>query len=226
MWMVTYLKLLIVEDDRLTSEGICEYFNETGYEAIPAFDGDEALNLVARTQFDLVILDVMLPKLIGLAVLHELRKMSDIPVIMLTAISDEFTQIASFDGMADDYVTKPFSIVLLEKRVEAVLRRKLSGDFPYIWRYKDVVVDFSGYTAEGAGGSIYVTPREVRLLRLLVEHKGRVLTREHILDELWGEDRPVFDRTIDSHIKNLRKKLNLNCIVTVTGVGYKLEDER
>lgn len=219
------MKLLVAEDDRDTSDGICEYFREAGYEVSPAYDGAEALELAKGDSFDLILLDVMLPKLTGLAVLHELRKTSDVPVIMLTAIGDEYTQIASFDGLADDYVTKPFSIVLLEKRVAALLRRKKSGEALNIWRYRDVVVDFSGYTAEGTDGGIDVTPREIQLLRLLVEHRGKALTRERILDELWGEDRPVFDRTVDSHIKNLRKKLNLDCIVTVTGVGYKLEDE-
>jgi len=220
------LKLLIVEDDRDTSDGVCEYFIEAGYKVFPAYDGTKALELAKRDSFDLILLDVMLPKLTGLAVLHELRKTSDVPVIMLTAIGDEYTQVASFDGLADDYVTKPFSIVLLEKRVEALLRRGKSDYTPNIWRHKDVTVDFTGYTAEGKDGPIEVTPREVELLRLFVEHRGRVLTRERILDELWGEERPVFDRTVDSHIKNLRKKLTLGCIVTVTGVGYKLEDER
>lgn len=117
------MKLLIVEDDRDTSEGVCEYFEEAGYEVTPAYDGEQALKLVAQNSYDLILLDVMLPKLTGLAVLHELRKTSNVPVIMLTAIGDEYTQIASFDGMADDYVTKPFSITLLEKRVEALLRR-------------------------------------------------------------------------------------------------------
>jgi len=219
------LKLLIVEDDRDTSDGVCEYFRVAGYEVTPAYDGENALTFTRQDSYDLILLDVMLPRLTGLAVLHELRKTSNVPVIMLTAIGDEYTQIASFEGMADDYVTKPFSVVLLEKRVEALLRRVKSGDGPYIWHHKDITVDFTGYTAEGTDGSIDVTPREVKLLRLLVEHRGKVLTRGRILDQLWGEDRPVFDRTVDSHIKNLRKKLNLDCIITVTGVGYKLEAE-
>lgn len=220
------MKLLIVEDDRDTSEGVCEYFKEAGYETMPAYDGEQALKLAAQSRYDLILLDVMLPKLTGLAVLHELRKTSNVPVIMLTAIGDEYTQISSFDGMADDYVTKPFSIVLLGKRVEALLRRGKSGDFPYIWRYQDVTVDFNGYTALGTDGPIDVTPKEIKLLRLLVEHRGSVLSRDRILDELWGEDKPVFDRTVDSYIKNLRKKLHLDCIATVTGVGYKLEDDQ
>lgn len=218
------MKLLIVEDDLDTSEGICEYFREKGYEIITAYDGEEALSLVKKTTFDLLILDIMLPKLTGLVVLHELRKNSNVPVVMLTAIGDEYTQIASFDTMADDYVTKPFSIVLLEKRIEALLRRRKVDDEGYIWRHKDVTVDFNGYIAENASGPIDITPREIMLLKLLTEHKGRVLSREQIIDKLWEQDRPVFDRTVDSHIKNLRKKLNLDCIVTVTGVGCKLED--
>lgn len=220
------MKLLVVEDDRDTSEGVCEYFKEEGYEATPAYDGEQALKKASQNCYDLILLDVMLPKLTGLAVLHELRKTSNVPVIMLTAIGDEYTQIASFDGMADDYVTKPFSIVLLGKRVEALLRRGKSGDFPHIWRYQDVTVDFNGYTALGTGGPIDVTPKEINLLRLLVEHRGSVLSRDRILDELWGEDTPVFDRTVDSYIKNLRKKLRLDCITTVTDVGYKLEDDQ
>ncbi|WP_347707892.1 response regulator transcription factor [Clostridium sp. 'deep sea'] len=220
------MKLLVVEDDLDTSEGICEYFRESGYEVTPAYDGEKALKMAGKDVYDLILLDVMLPKLTGLAVLYELRKTSNVPVIMLTAIGDEYTQITSFDGMADDYVTKPFSIVLLEKRVEALLRRRRSSDMPYIWRHKDVIVNFDGYTAQGKSGAIEITPKEIKILRLLVERKGKVLSRKSILNELWGEDRPVFDRTVDSHIKNLRKKLGLDCIVTVTGVGYKLEDER
>ncbi len=216
------MKLLVVEDDRDTSDGICEYFSVAGYEVAPVYDGKAALERIMQQSFDLVLLDVMLPKLSGLVVLHELRKTCNVPVIMLTAIGDEYTQLASFDAMADDYVTKPFSIALLEKRVAALLRRGKSGETPVLWRYRGITVDFTGYTAEGSDGAIDVTPREVKLLRLLVERSGMVLTREHILDELWGEDHPVFDRTVDSHIKNLRKKLGLDCIITVTGVGYKL----
>lgn len=218
------MRLLVVEDDQDTSEGICEYFSEAGYEVTAAYNGEEALSRFSKNTYDLVLLDIMLPKLSGLSVLHEIRKSSDVPVIMLTAIGDEHMQIASFDGLADDYVTKPFSILLLEKRIKALLRRRRSADTPNTWHYRNITVNFAGYTAEDENGPIDVTPRELQLLKLLLENKGTVLTRERILDELWGVERPVFDRTVDSHIKNLRKKLNLDCIVTVTGVGYKLED--
>ncbi|HHW21642.1 MAG TPA: response regulator transcription factor [Clostridiaceae bacterium] len=154
------MKLLVVEDDHDTSEGICEYFREAGYDVTAAYDGTEALMLTKQNSFDLVLLDIMLPKLSGLTVLHELRKTSDVPVIMLTAIGDEHTQIASFDGLADDYVIKPFSVMLLEKRIKALLRRGRSGEMPSLWHHKNVTVDFTGYTATGENGPIDVTPKE------------------------------------------------------------------
>lgn len=170
------MKLLVVEDNLDTSEGICEYFKEVGYEVTPVYDGEHALNLAKKDTYDLILLDVMLPKRTGLSVLYELRKCSAVPVIMLTAIEDEYTQIASFDGLADDYVTKPFSVVLLEKRVEALLRRTQPSDVTSIWQHNDVMVDFNGFTAEDKDGAIDITPKEVLLLQLLIEHKGKVLS--------------------------------------------------
>ena len=215
--------LLIVEDDKQTNEAICEYLKSAGYKIIPAYDGAEALQLWEQENIDLVVLDIMLPKVTGLAVLHEIRKKSAVPVLMLTAIEDEYTQITSFDEHADDYMTKPFSMVLLGRRVTALLRRSGKSILSDIVTFGDVTVDFSGYTAQDANGKIDVTPKEIDLLRLLIEHKGLVLTRSQILDDLWGIDTPIIDRTIDTYIKNLRKKLRLDCIVTVKGIGYKYE---
>ena len=199
--------LLIVEDDKQTNEAICEYLKSAGHKIVPAFDGVEALKIFEQGNIDLVILDIMLPKITGLAVLHEIRKRSILPVLMLTAIEDEYTQVKSFDEQADDYITKPFSMVLLGRRVTALLRR--SG--------KCAISNIMAF------GKIDITPKELDLLKLLVEHKGLVLTRSQILDELWGYDCSIIDRTIDTYIKNLRKKLRLNCIVTVKGIGYKYE---
>ena len=215
--------LLIVEDDRKTNEAICEYLKPTGHMVIPAYDGAEALQLFRQHSIDLVVLDIMLPHVSGLAVLHEIRQTSSVPVLMLTAIGDEYTQVMSFDEQADDYMTKPFSMVLLGKRITALLRR--SGQTSPLQKmvFGDVTVDFSGYTASDGNGRMDITPKEIDLLRLLVEHKGLVLTRSQILDELWGADYPIIDRTIDTYIKNLRKKLRLDCIVTVKGIGYKYE---
>ena len=215
--------LLIVEDDKQTNEAICEYLKSAGHKIIPAYDGADALQLFKQEDIDLVVLDIMLPKITGLALLHEIRKKSVVPVLMLTAIEDEYTQIMSFDEQADDYITKPFSMVLLGRRITALLRRSGKGVILDKMTFDDVTVDFSGYTASGSNGKIDITPKEIDLLRLLVENKGLVLTRSQILDDLWGIDTPIIDRTIDTYIKNLRKKLRLDCIVTVKGIGYKYE---
>ncbi|MCB6952391.1 response regulator transcription factor [Agathobacter rectalis] len=216
--------LLVIEDDINTNEAICEYMKSAGHTTLSALDGEEGLLLAKEPSVDLVVLDIMLPKIDGMTVLRELRKCSTVPVLMLTAIEDEHTQATSFDAEADDYITKPFSMVLLGKRITALLRR--SGKNPEILRvqFGDIIVDFGGYAAWNQAGRIDLTPKEIELLKLLLEHKGLVLTRSQILDELWGYDAPIIDRTVDTYIKNLRKKLNLDRIITVKGVGYKYEE--
>ena len=202
--------LLVVEDDIVTNEAICEYMESAGHTTISASDGEQGLTMAKSNPLDLVILDIMLPKMTGIEVLKKLRKDCSVPVLMLTALDDERTQAASFDEQADDYITK--------------LRR--CGKSPELkqMQFGEVSVDFSGYTASDADGRIDITPKEIDLLKLLVEHKGMVLSRTQILDELWGYDTPIIDRTIDTYIKNLRKKLRLDCIITVKGVGYKYEE--
>ena len=216
--------LLVIEDDINTNEAICEYMKSAGHTTLSALDGEEGLLLAKEPSVDLVVLDIMLPKIDGMTVLRELRKCSTVPVLMLAAIEDEHTQATSFDAEADDYITKPFSMVLLGKRITALLRR--SGKNPEILRvqFGDIIVDFGGYAAWNQTGRIDLTPKEIELLKLLLEHKGLVLTRSQILDELWGYDAPIIDRTVDTYIKNLRKKLNLDRIITVKGVGYKYEE--
>lgn len=216
--------LLVIEDDINTNEAICEYMKSAGHTTLSALDGEEGLLLAKEPSVDLVVLDIMLPKIDGMTVLRELRKCSTVPVLMLTAIEDEHMQATSFDAEADDYITKPFSMVLLGKRITALLRR--SGKNPEILRvqFGDIIVDFGGYAAWNQTGRIDLTPKEIELLKLLLEHKGLVLTRSQILDELWGYDAPIIDRTVDTYIKNLRKKLNLDRIITVKGVGYKYEE--
>ena len=217
--------IMIVEDDRQTNDAVSEYLKSLGHRMFSAYDGDEALQIFECSSIDLVILDIMLPKKTGLAVLHTIRAKSSVPILMLTAISDEYTQVTSFDEQADDYITKPFSMVLLGRRVTALLRRSGQTVSPDTMTFGDVTVDFSGYTAKGPEGKTDITPKEIDLLKLLVEHKGLVLTRSQMLDSLWGVDYPIIDRTIDTYIKNLRKKLRLDCIVTVKGIGYKFEVE-
>lgn len=217
-------KILVVEDDLDIQELLKNFLQEVGYEVSLASDGVEALSVFSAAQFDLVLLDVMLPKIDGFAVCEFIRKQSQVPIIMLTALSGEEEQIRGLDLQVDDYITKPFSMLLLGKRVTALLRR--CGKSPELKQIQmgDITVDFGGYTASGPGGPIDLTPKEIDLLKLLIEHKGLVLTRSQILDELWGYDYPIIDRTIDTYIKNLRKKLSLNRIVTVKGVGYKYEE--
>ncbi len=215
--------ILIVEDDIDTNEAVCEYLQDAGHNIVPAFDGDEAIKLFSENKIDLVVLDIMLPTITGLAVLNSIRKTSQVPVLMLTAMEDEQTQIASFDSLADDYMTKPFSLVILGKRITALLRRCDQPKAIDVWTCGDLTVNFSGYSAHDANGELEVTAKELDLLKLLVEHEGLVLSRTQILDEVWGDDSYVLDRLVDTYIKNLRKKLHLDCIKTVKGIGYKLE---
>lgn len=215
--------LLIVEDDHKTNDAICEYLKPTGHSLIPAYDGSEALQLFRQNHIDLVVLDIMLPHISGLSVLHEIRRNSTTPVLMLTAIEDEYTQVMSFDEQADDYMTKPFSMVILGKRIAALLRRSSPQAPVNVWTHGDLTVSFSGYSAHDSTGELDVTAKEIDLLKLLVEHQGLVLSRSQILDNLWGDNAEVLDRLVDTYIKNLRKKLHLDCIKTVKGIGYKLE---
>ena len=215
--------LLIVEDDIDTNEAVCQYLQEAGHNTISALDGDEAIKLFSEHKIDLVVLDIMLPTVTGLAVLNSIRKTSQVPILMLTALEDEDTQVASFDGLADDYMTKPFSMVILGKRITALLRRSNPPEKIDVWTCGGLTVNFSGYSAHDASGELEVTAKELDLLRLLVEHQGLVLSRTQILDAVWGDDSYVLDRLVDTYIKNLRKKLHLDCIKTVKGIGYKLE---
>lgn len=215
--------ILILEDEKDMNEAICEYLNAGGHQTLPAFYGYSALTLFKENHIDLAVLDIMLPDMNGIEVLAKIRKESDIPILMLTAISEERTQAASFDGLADDYITKPFSMLLLGKRVTALLRRTGKAIMPDTLRLGKIIVDFNGYTAKGPDGKIDLTPKEINILRVLVEHKGLVLSRRQILDDIWDLDADVMERVIDSYIKNLRKKLQTDCIITVKGIGYKYE---
>lgn len=223
MEVLCMFQIMVVEDDKETNEAISEYLRELGYGVLSAFDGEEALELFSENLVDVIVLDIMLPKIPGISVLHKIREKSNTPVLMLTAISDEYTQITSFDEKVDDYMTKPFSMVLLGKRVEALLRRSNVCMNLDVMRFSDITVDFSGYSATAPWGKIDITPKEIQLLKFFVQHRGMVFTRNQILNAVWGEDSYVIDRTIDTYVRNLRKKLLLSDIVTVKGIGYKYE---
>lgn len=218
-------KILVVEDESDIREGISEYLSEVGYEVMVAEDGQEGIDLFKENNFDLVVLDIMLPKLNGFGVLSQIREISNVPVMMLTAMSDDYTQIMSFNEKADDYITKPFSVIILHKRIEALLRRSKEVENTNKWVYKDIEVDFLGFSAKKQGEPVDLKPKEIKLLELLLKYKNQVLTRGQILDSLWDIDEAPTDRVIDVYIKNLRKKLLLDCIVTIKGIGYKFEEQ-
>ncbi|OZG62516.1 transcriptional regulator [Bifidobacterium lemurum] len=215
------MRILIVEDEAPIREGISEFLQSQDYEVAEASDGMEGLEVFRKFQPDLVILDIMMPRMGGLAMLKEIRKTSRLPVLVLTAMSDEKTQVVSFDALADDFISKPFSLLILKKRVEALLRR--SGKSESVWTCGEAKVDFDGFQAWYQGEEADLKPKEIRLLKYLVEHKGQVLSRQQMLDQLWDVEEAPFDRVIDVYIKNLRKKLHLECITTVKGVGYKVQ---
>ena len=218
-------KILIVEDEIDIREGISEYLSEVGYDVMVAEDGQEGIDLFKSNEFDLVLLDIMLPKINGFGVLSQIREISDVPVMMLTAMTDDYSQIMSFNEKADDYITKPFSVVVLHKRIEALQRRIQGRQQNTKWISKDVDVDFLRFCAKKDNNPVDLKPKEIKLLELLIKHKNQVLTRNQMLDSLWEIDEAPADRVIDVYIKNLRKKLDLDCITTVKGIGYKFEDK-
>ena len=201
------INILIVEDEKEIREGVSEYLAEVGYSVISAEDGMQAIELFKNNKIDLVILDIMLPKANGFVVLNKIRQESNVPVIMLTAMSDDYTQIMSFDEEADDYITKPFSIIVLHKRIEALLRRGVKVSENKKWCYGDIEIDFEGYSARKNGENIDLKPKEIKLIELLLKYEGKVLTRAQILDNLWRIEEAPNDRVIDVYIKNIRKNI-------------------
>lgn len=219
------MRILVVEDENAIREGIIAYLQNQGYSCWGAADGIQALNLFKQQVFELILLDIMLPKLNGLEVLQHIRNSSNVPVIVLTAFSDEEYKISAFSKMADGYLEKPFSLALLGARVSAVKDRYYANS--NIFTYQDCEVDFAGYTARYKGVSVAINPKELEVLRFLLANTNKVLTRGQILDNVWkNQDEAPYDRVIDVYIKELRRKLGLDCIVTVRNVGYmlKLED--
>lgn len=216
------MKILIVEDEDMIREGISDYLTDCGYETIQAADGLEALEQFSNHQVALVLLDIQMPKLNGLEVLSEIRKSSQVPVLMLTAFQDEEYKMSAFAALADGYLEKPFSLSLLKVRVDAIFKRYY--DTGRIFTYRGTEVYFDSYSAKVAGQEVAVNAKELEILDYLVRNEGRALTRSQIIDAVWKmTDEVPFDRVIDVYIKELRKKLDLDCILTVRNVGYKLE---
>lgn len=205
-------------------EGVVEFLREFKYEMVEAGDGVEALKKFNH-EINLVILDIKLPSMSGLEVLQKIREKSRVPVLMMTAFSDEESQIMAFSNLADGFMEKPFSLPVLKARVEALLKKTLGEDVRE-FSYQETKIDFVSFRAEIAGQLVEVKPKELEILKYLFLNEGRVLTREQIIENVWKESEEIpFDRVIDVYIKELRKKLKLDCIYTVRGVGYKLERE-
>ena len=217
------MNILVVEDDQSIREGIAAFLSEFGYTMVEAKDGREAL-LKFNKELHLVILDIQIPFVNGLAVLKEIRKQSKLPVLILTAFSDEEYKIDAFTSLADGYMEKPFSLPLLKARIDSLMQKNYGQAEKF--SYKNVEVDFSGYSAKVDGKPVDMNAKEVEILKYLFENEGQALTREQILDHVWKETEEIpFDRVIDVYIKELRKKLKLDCIFTIRNVGYKLERE-
>ena len=205
-------------------EGVVEFLREFKYEMVEAGDGLEALKKFNH-EINLVILDIKLPSMSGLEVLRKIREKSRVPVLMMTAFSDEESQIMAFSNLADGFMEKPFSLPVLKARVEALLKKTLGEDLRE-FNYQETKIDFVSFRAEVAGQAVEVKPKELEILKYLFLNEGRVLTREQIIENVWKESEEIpFDRVIDVYIKELRRKLKLDCIYTVRGVGYKLERE-
>ena len=215
------MKILIVEDNKVIREGICGYLKEFGYEIIEADTGIKAIEKFDST-IDLTILDIQLPLLNGLEVLKEIRKKSKIPILILTAFGNEEYKIEAFSSLADGYIEKPLSLPVLKVRIESLLKRHSKNIEKF--QYKNTEVNFSSYKATVDNKEIIVNAKEIEILKYLLNNEGRALTRENIINNVWRNTEEIpFDRVIDVYIKELRKKLKLDCIVTIRNVGYKLE---
>jgi len=220
-------RILIVEDDPAMSVALRDGFEFEKYSVEMAADGEEGLRLAMRGDHDLMILDVMLPKKSGLDVCKELRRTgSHTPIIMLTARGQEIDKIVGLKLGADDYVTKPFSFMELLARVEAVLRRvnRVSAGDEYA--FGDVALDFRTYQATKSAAPLELTPREFRILRYFIDHADEVVSREALLNHVWGYDSSAFTRTVDTHMARLRQKIESvpsepRHLITVHRVGYK-----
>jgi two-component system alkaline phosphatase synthesis response regulator PhoP len=222
-------RVLVVEDDEAMAVALRDGFTYEGHEVTVARDGEAGLQHAREDSPDIIILDVMLPKMTGLEVCKTLRgEGSALPIIMLTARGQEIDKVLGLKLGADDYVTKPFSFMELMARVEAVLRRAQpgSGTPSAIHEFGDVIVDIDRHEASKGGSQLELTPREFRLLGYFLAHRGEVVSREELLDAVWGYDTIPFTRTVDTHIAKLRKKIeddpsDPEHLITVHRLGYK-----
>lgn len=216
-------KILVVEDDNNIQELIVEFLSSQGYEVDSANDGVIGVQKFKKKEYDLVILDVMMPNLDGYGVCSMIRQNSKVPIIFLTALNTEENQVKGFDLECDDYITKPFSFNLLIKRVEAILRRSKTTQNDDSIVFNKLRLNLKTYTITVDEENIELTLKEFNILKMLIEKYPQVTTRESLLDSIWGYDYYGDTRIVDAHIKNIRKKVKYAYIKTVKGIGYTLE---
>ena len=217
--------ILVVEDEPDIQELLCACLRDAGYQVSEALDGVEALALFQSRPFDLVLLDVMLPKIDGFGVCEVIRRQSQIPVLMLTALEGEEDQLRGFGMDIDDYVTKPFSMPVLLEKIRVILRRSSGKDEENCLCYRDLTINLDTREVFQSGEKRELTVREFELLHVFISAPGRAFTREMLLARIWGYDFYGDERVVDCHIKNLRHKLAGEYIETVRGVGYRAGKE-
>lgn len=218
--------ILIIEDEKAIQSVLYELLVDAGYEVSLAGDGVEGLMLFRAKSFSLILLDIMMPKIDGYAVCELIRKESEIPIIMLTAMDEETAQIRAFELRVDDYITKPFSLKLVLMRIEAVLRRiRGKMEDQKILSANGIELNTESRAVYRNGSPVSLTQLEFELLQTFLNHKNQVLTRDNLISQVWGYDFEGDEKTVNIHIMNLRRKLGIDCIRTIRGVGYKFEIE-
>lgn len=217
--------ILVVEDDANIQELIVEFLGAEGYKVDYANDGVEGIQKFKQGNYDLVMLDIMMPNLDGYSVCKMIRQQSNTPIIFLSALNEESNQVKGFELECDDYITKPFSFNLLIKRVEAVLRRSREDRNDKHLIFEKLKLDLNTYTVHIDDETVELTLKEFNILKMLIEKYPQVITREQLLDSIWGYDYYGDTRIVDAHIKNIRKKMQLPYIKTVKGIGYSLEKD-
>lgn len=217
------MNILIVDDEELIRDVIKEYSTNEGYNVYEASDGFEALDIIKKEKIDVIVLDIMMPKLDGFSAYKEIKNIKNIPTIILSARTEEYDKLLGFELGVDDYLTKPFSPKELIARIKAITKRSSGTTDKFI--YNDLVVDFMGYTIYIEGKEVKVTPKEFEILTYMIKNKNVAISRESLLSNIWGYDYFGDDRTIDTHVKMLRNNLGKyrDLIQTVRGVGYKFE---
>lgn len=222
-------KILVADDEELIMNLVCDFLRRDGYEPLSAADGEEALEVFRENpDISLVILDIMMPKIDGWEVCRTIRQTSNVPVIMLTARSQEFDELTGFEAGADDYVTKPCSPSVLMKRVAALLKRDAAKAVTTSYTVGELKLDAEAHDVWLGGESVMLTLKEYSILFKLMSNLGRVFSREQLLDDIWGFDFDGDMRTVDSHVARLRTKLGdwgAKHIKTIYGTGYKIEAE-